>query len=144
MNIDGCPSQRDDGILWTKQVQDISSSRTGSEYPIITGVDRDFNAEIVVASNNDQLERDDCRENFEAYPEQGTKGGNTRELTTVQTSMPVDPGAGETLTGTWQTPQSLFGQTYNATATIDPDQSVIETCGGQSTDPVEVDCRQGG
>lgn len=414
---DRCPSGGSDGILWTRQVQDTSSSRTGSsvfdfegdgqaevvyndecflrvfdgrtgdvlferantsrtgsEYPIITDVDRDFNAEIVVASNNDQLDRDDCRENFEDYPEQGTKGifvygdaddrwvptrtvwnqhayhitnvredgaiptnepvhydssitnsfrlnaqpdglfnapdlvvedvavtegactpepsvevavavandgalgvgpgvvvgvearvdgsmvdvgevqttrrllpgqsetvstswelpeaarqgiftvettadaddavnecrddnneaaqeidradlefesltvtsfsaddqgcgiaddqvdfamtaknqgsaqipagvpvvvegtkgGNTRELTTVQTSTALDPGESETLTGTWQTPQSLFGQTYEATATIDPDQSVIEACGDQSTNPLDVDCEQGG
>jgi hypothetical protein len=414
---DRCPSGRSDGILWTKQVQDTSSSRTGSsvfdfegdgqaevvyndecflrvfngrtgevlferantsrtgsEYPIIADVDRDFNAEIVVASNNDQLQRDDCRENFEDYPQQGTKGifvygdaddrwvptrtiwnqhayhitnvredgaiptnepvhydssitnsfrlnaqpdglfnapdlvvedvavtegactpepsvevavtvandgalgvgpgvvvgvearvdgsmvdiggvqttrrllpgqsetvstswelpeaarqgtftvettadaddglnecrndnnsaereidgtslefdsltvaafsvdaagcgiaddrvdfeitvdnqgssqipagvpvviegtnaGNTRELTTVQTSAPLDPGASEKLTGTWQTPQSLFGQTYDATASIDPDESVIEACGDQASEPVEVDCEQGG
>ncbi len=114
---DLCPSGSSDGILWSVDVQDTSSSRTGSsvfdfegdgraevvyndechlrvfdgrtgdvlferantsrtgsEYPIVADVDRDFNAEIVVASNNDQLDRDDCRETYDDYPDQGTHG----------------------------------------------------------------------
>lgn len=112
-----CASQRSDGILWSKEVQDLSSSRTGSsvfdfegdgkaevvyndecflrifdgetgdvlferantsrtgsEYPIIVDVDRDFNSEIVVVSNNDQIDRDKCEQNFDNYPDGGTTG----------------------------------------------------------------------
>jgi hypothetical protein len=112
-----CPTGRDDGILWTVAVQDLSSSRTGSsvfdfegdgkaevvyndecflrvldgtngdilferantnrtgaEYPIVVDVDADFNAEIVVVSNNDQIDRDNCEENYANYPPGGTTG----------------------------------------------------------------------
>lgn len=112
-----CESESSDGILWDTEVQDLSSSRTGSsvfdfegdgqaevvyndecflrvydgstgdvlferantsrtgsEYPIIVDVDKDFNAEIVVVSNNDQIERDQCEENYDNYPDGGTTG----------------------------------------------------------------------
>jgi len=51
-----------------------NTSRTGSEYPIIVDVDKDFDSEIVVVSNNDQIERDGCERNFQNYPEGGTTG----------------------------------------------------------------------
>ncbi|MFW5966641.1 MAG: CARDB domain-containing protein [Persicimonas sp.] len=114
---DLCDSEREDGILWSNEVQDLSSSRTGSsvfdfegdgraevvyndecflrvydgvdgtvlfeeanttrtgsEYPIIVDVDADFNAEIVVVSNNDQIDRDGCEDNYDNYPGGGTTG----------------------------------------------------------------------
>ncbi len=112
-----CASERDDGILWSNEVQDLSSSRTGSsvfdfegdgraevvyndecflrvydgidgtvlfeqanstrtgsENPIVVDVDADFNAEIVVVSNNDQIDRDGCEDNYDNYPAGGTTG----------------------------------------------------------------------
>ncbi|MGM0555249.1 MAG: CARDB domain-containing protein [Myxococcota bacterium] len=112
-----CSTERTDGILWSVEVQDLSSSRTGSsvfdfegdgkaevvyndecflrvfdggtgdvlfeqanstrtgsEYPIVADVDADFNAEIVVVANNDQLGRDNCETNYANYPSGGNAG----------------------------------------------------------------------
>lgn len=112
-----CSTERTDGILWSVEVQDLSSSRTGSsvfdfegdgkaevvyndecflrvldgstgdilfeqanstrtgsEYPIVVDVDADFNAEIVVVANNDQIDRDNCETNYQNYPTGGNAG----------------------------------------------------------------------
>ncbi len=51
-----------------------NSTRTGSEYPIVVDVDSDFNAEIVVVANNDQIDRDNCETNYPNYPTGGNAG----------------------------------------------------------------------
>lgn len=51
-----------------------NSTRTGSEMPIVVDVDADFNAEIIVVGNNDQLARDNCVTNHPGYPPTGTPG----------------------------------------------------------------------
>ena len=54
--------------------EQANSTRTGSEYPIVVDVDADFNAEIVVVANNDQIDRDNCETNYQNYPQGGTTG----------------------------------------------------------------------
>jgi hypothetical protein len=61
---------RDGTVLYER----ANSTRTGSEYPIVVDVDADFNAEIVVVSNNDQIGRDNCEQNYANYPPGGTSG----------------------------------------------------------------------
>ncbi len=63
-----------DGTDGTVLFEAPNSTRTGSEAPIVVDVDGDFNAEIVVVSNNDQIARDQCETNYPNYPVGGTTG----------------------------------------------------------------------
>ncbi len=63
-----------DGITGAVLFETANSTRTGAEMPIVVDVDADFNAEIVVVGNNDQIARDNCEANFSNYPVGGTSG----------------------------------------------------------------------
>ena len=63
-----------DGTNGTVLFETANTTRTGSEAPIVADVDGDFNAEIVVVSNNDQIARDMCETNYPNYPAGGTTG----------------------------------------------------------------------
>lgn len=63
-----------DGGTGAVLFEQANSTRTGSEYPIVVDVDADFNAEIVVVANNDQIQRDRCETNFPNYPTGGNAG----------------------------------------------------------------------
>ena len=63
-----------DGITGAVLFETANSTRTGSEFPIIVDVDGDYNAEIVVVGNNDQIGRDNCEDNYPGYPVGGTAG----------------------------------------------------------------------
>lgn len=63
-----------DGTNGNILYETANTTRTGSEAPIVVDVDADFNAEIVVVSNNDQINRDQCETNYPNYPVGGTTG----------------------------------------------------------------------
>ena len=55
-------------------LQQLNSSRTAAEYPLIVDVDADGNSEFIVPANDDQIVRDNCAEAWPDEPVAGTHG----------------------------------------------------------------------